>query len=175
MNSAGNGKQGIEKARSAGKYRGRMVDLERYNAINRLLASGSSWNVVQKTIKCSRSTISSAIKYSSLAVSAQYADPEVESKKSAAIILWVHVENRSKFTRGKKAVREKITWMLLTSYQGQKLNDTEIRIMIQFVDDADLKEQIDEILDEIHQIADFRNCEIIDLSLQEESSGRYWG
>jgi hypothetical protein len=116
-----------------------MVDLERYNAINRLLASGSSWNVVQKTIKCSRSTISSAIKYSSLGVSAQYADPEVELKKSAAIILWVHVENGSKFTRGKKAVREKITWMLLTSYQGQKLNDTEIRIMIQFVDDADLK------------------------------------
>jgi hypothetical protein len=167
-------KQGIEKARTAGKYRGRMVDLERYNAINRLLASGSSWNVVQKTIKCSRSTISSAIKYSSLTVSTQCADPEVESKKSVAIILWVHVENGSKFTRGKKAVREKITWMLLTSYQGQKLNDTETRIMIQFADDTDLKEQIDEILDEIHQIADFRNCEIIDLSIQEESTGRYW-
>lgn len=167
-------KQGIEKARSAGKYRGRMVDLERYNAINRLLASGSSWIVVQKTIKCSRSTISSAIKYSSLAVSTQYADPEVESKIPVAIILWVHVENGSKFTRGKKAVREKITWMLLTSYQGQKLNDTEIRIMIQFVDDADLKEQIDEILDEIHQMANFRNCEITDLTLQEESTGRYW-
>jgi DNA invertase Pin-like site-specific DNA recombinase len=80
-------KQGIEKARTAGKYRGRMVDLERYNAINRLLASGSSWNVVQKTIKCSRSTISSAIKYSSLAVSTQCADPEAELKKSVAIIL----------------------------------------------------------------------------------------
>jgi hypothetical protein len=47
MNSGGNG---IEKARTAGKYRGRAVDLERYNAINRLLASGSSWNVVEKTI-----------------------------------------------------------------------------------------------------------------------------
>ena len=167
-------KQGIEIARTAGKYRGRMVDLERYNAINRLLASGSSWNVVQKTIKCSRSTISSAIKYSSLTVSTQCADPEVESKKSVAIILWVHVENGSKFTHGKKAVREKITWMLLTSYQGQKLNDTETRIMILFADDTDLKEQIDEILDEVHQIADFRNCEIIDLSIQEESTGRYW-
>jgi DNA invertase Pin-like site-specific DNA recombinase len=167
-------KQGIEKARTAGKYRGRMVDLERYNAINRLLASGSSWNVVQKTIKCSRSTISSAIKYTPLSVSAQCAVPEVELKKSVAIILWVHVENGSKFTRGKKAVREKITWMLLTSYQGQKLNDTETRIIIQFADDADLKEQIDEILDEIHQIADFRNCEIIDSSLHEESTGRYW-
>jgi hypothetical protein len=46
--------------------------------------------------------------------------------------------------------------------------------MIQFSDDADLKEQIDEMLDEIHQMADFRNCEITDLTLQEESTGRYW-
>lgn len=58
--------------------------------------------------------------------------------------------------------------------QGQKMNDTEIRIMIQFADDTELKEQIDKILDEIHQIAHFRNCEITDLSLQEKSTGRYW-
>jgi hypothetical protein len=64
--------------------------------------------------------------------------------------------------------------MLLTSYHGQKLNDSETRIMIQFSDDANLKEQIDEILDEIHQMADFRNCEIVDLTLQEESTSRYW-
>jgi hypothetical protein len=167
-------KQGIEKAQAAGKYRGRKIDHERYNAINRLLASGSSWNVVQKTIGCSRSTISSAIKYTSRAIRTQCAALEVELKKSVAIILWVHVENGSKFTRGKKAVREKITWMLLTSYQGQKLNDSETRIMIQFADNADLKEQIDEMRDEIHRMADFRNCEVTDLTLQEESTGRYW-
>lgn len=140
----GTAKQGIEKAQAAGKYRGRKIDHERYNAINRLLA-----------------------------ISTQCAVPEVEANKSVAIILWVHVENGSKFTRSKKAVREKIAWMLLTNYQGQKLNDTETRIMIQFADDADLKEQIDEIPGEIYQIADFRNCEITDLSLQEESTDRY--
>lgn len=64
--------------------------------------------------------------------------------------------------------------MLLTSYQGQKLNGAETRIVIQFADDADLKEQIDEILTEIYQMADFRNCEVTDLSLQEEATGRYW-
>jgi DNA invertase Pin-like site-specific DNA recombinase len=53
--------QGITKARAAGKYRGRRVDQGRYDAINRMLASGNSWSVVQRTIGCSRSTISSAI------------------------------------------------------------------------------------------------------------------
>jgi len=37
--------------------------------------------------------------------------------------------------------------------------------MIQLSEDAELKKQIDEILDEIHQMADFRNCEITDLTL----------
>lgn len=55
--------QGIAKAMAAGKYRGRQVDQNRYEAINRLLESGSSWSVVQRTMGCSRSTISSAIKH----------------------------------------------------------------------------------------------------------------
>ena len=53
-------KQGIAKAKLEGKYGGRQIDEERYAAINRLLASGSSWSVVQRTIGCSRSTISNA-------------------------------------------------------------------------------------------------------------------
>ena len=56
-------KQGIAKAKSAGKYRGRQIDQARYGAINRLLASGNSWSVVQRTVGCSRSTISKAARH----------------------------------------------------------------------------------------------------------------
>ena len=54
--------QGIAKAKALGKFKGRRVNQERYDAINRMLASGNSWSVVQKTMGCSRNTISSAIK-----------------------------------------------------------------------------------------------------------------
>jgi DNA invertase Pin-like site-specific DNA recombinase len=54
--------QGIAKAKSEGKYRGRKAGQERYDAINRMLASGNSWSVVQRTVGCSRSTISRAVK-----------------------------------------------------------------------------------------------------------------
>lgn len=57
-------KQGIEKARREGKYRGRQVNQSRYDAINKLLASGSSWSQVQKIMGCSRGTISCAVKQS---------------------------------------------------------------------------------------------------------------
>lgn len=72
--------QGIAKAREAGKYRGRQVDPSRYDAINRLLASGSSWSVVQRTVGCSRSTISSAIKYASSAAVPSGEFDEMEHK-----------------------------------------------------------------------------------------------
>ena len=55
--------QGILKARAEGKFRGRRVDTARYDAINRLLASNSSWSEVERIIGCSRSTISAAVKH----------------------------------------------------------------------------------------------------------------
>ncbi|EHN5870971.1 recombinase family protein [Salmonella enterica subsp. enterica serovar Oranienburg] len=55
-------KQGIEKARKDGKYKGRKPNQARHDAIIRLIESGSSWTQVQKVLGCSRGTISSAIK-----------------------------------------------------------------------------------------------------------------
>ncbi|EKN3891428.1 TPA: recombinase family protein [Yersinia enterocolitica] len=55
-------KQGITRAKSEGKFKGRQPNQARYDAINKLLASGSSWSQVQKVLGCSRGTISSAVK-----------------------------------------------------------------------------------------------------------------
>lgn len=57
-------KQGIEKAKKEGKYKGHQVNQNRYDAINRLLNSGHSWSQIQKVLNCSRGTISRAIKQS---------------------------------------------------------------------------------------------------------------
>ncbi len=167
--------QGIAKARIAGKYRGRKIDQERYDTINRLLASGSSWSIVQRTVGCSRSTISSATKQAaSKTASASRAKPIAESKKSVAVILWLLIENGSKFTRGKKTVREQIDFQLSTLFEARRLNDTETRLTIRYIDDTDLKAQIDEMLTDIHQTADSRNCVVTDLTFKEETTGRYW-
>ncbi|MCC7912831.1 recombinase family protein [Escherichia coli] len=55
-------KQGIEKARKDGKYKGRKPNQARHDAIIRLIESGSSWTQVQKVLGCSRGTISCALK-----------------------------------------------------------------------------------------------------------------
>jgi len=50
--------QGIEKAKLAGKYKGRKEDSERNQLIQKLLKSGdSSWSEIMKLIGCSRGTL----------------------------------------------------------------------------------------------------------------------
>ena len=171
-------KQGIAKAKSTGKYQGRQIDLGRYDAIKRLLASGNSWSVVQRTIGCSRSTISSAVKHASHNPSAHAAtvsdSTPAATEKSVAIIFWLNVENGSKFTRGKKRAWEYIDDMVIGEFGGTKLNDTEYRLVIPYADDAELKETIDDLLEEAHYLTDLRNCVINDISVKDEATGQYW-
>lgn len=168
-------KQGIAKAKSAGKYQGRQIDLGRYDAIKRLLASGNSWSVVQRTVGCSRSTISSAVKHTSKATPTPTPIAIVEpAMLSVTVILWVGIENGSKFTRGKKRVRETIDDMVGREFKSTKLNENEYRLVIPYTDDADLKRTIEELLQEVHDLADLRNCVVDDYSVKEEATGRYW-
>lgn len=52
-------KEGIEKAKAAGRYRGREKDTARRSAVAKLLKSGSSYTEIQKTVSCSRTFIAS--------------------------------------------------------------------------------------------------------------------
>jgi DNA invertase Pin-like site-specific DNA recombinase len=50
--------QGIEKAKAAGKYKGRQEDAERNVLIQKHLQAGiSSWNEIMTLVGCSRGTV----------------------------------------------------------------------------------------------------------------------
>lgn len=51
-------KQGIEKAKADGRYRGRRENTAKNNAILKMLSDGNSWNSIIAATGCSRSTIS---------------------------------------------------------------------------------------------------------------------
>lgn len=51
-------RQGIEKAKAGGIYRGRPVDAERNEALKTMLRNGQSWASIIKATGCSRSTLS---------------------------------------------------------------------------------------------------------------------
>ena len=71
-------------------------------------------------------------------------------------------------------MREDIDAMVTRSYEGTELNDTEYRLVIRYNNDANLKEQIDDLLHEIRCMADLRNCVADDMSVKNEANGLYW-
>lgn len=93
---------------------------------------------------------------------------------SVTTTLWVPVQNGSKFTRGKKKVREDIEWLIESDFDGTALGDNEYRLTFSYKDDADLKEQIEELFDEIYTTAEIRNCVVDDMSLTDDATGRSW-
>lgn len=144
-------RQGIATAKAAGKYQGRKADQTRYDAINRMLASGNSWATVQCTLECSRTTISRAVQQARLRT-AKIVSPALPDVQTVPARLWVLVENNSKFVRGKKRVHEDIESLVQREFSGRKLGDCEYGLTITYKDDADLKEQIEELLTEVHRL-----------------------
>lgn len=167
-------RQGIDRAKAEGKYRGRRVNQSRYDAINRLLSSGSSWSQIQKTIGCSRSTISRAVKQAKPPVPSSVALSPDNPEQHLSATLWVPVQNGSKFTRGKKKVREEIAWLVECDYDGKVLDNNEYSLTLIYNDEADLKEQIDDLFDEIYRAAEIRNCVVDDITLVSDTTGKYW-
>jgi DNA invertase Pin-like site-specific DNA recombinase len=53
--------QGIEKAKSAQKYRGRLEDAKRNEAIVKMLEAKQTWSSIIAATGCSRSTLSRLI------------------------------------------------------------------------------------------------------------------
>jgi hypothetical protein len=76
--------------------------------------------------------------------------PVPEPEKRLAAILWVPVANGSKFTRGKKKVKEEIAWLVEADFEGEDLDNNEYRLFLTYESDEDLKEQIDDLFREIN-------------------------
>ena len=97
----------------------------------------------------------------SLEQASQVSSPIVEITQSNTIKLklFLHVENNSKFVRGKGKVRKEIE-DFLEGYDVQKSqhNDWEYVLTVEYDSAEDLEEIIDEIYGEMSFIANMRNC-----------------
>lgn len=95
--------------------------------------------------------------------------------KTITLILWLALQNGSKFTRGKKKAREEIEACCLAYYAKQvtKTTDREYELILQYQDEADLKTKIDDLIEEIHRNAEARNC-MAEFSLKEKGTDLYF-
>jgi DNA invertase Pin-like site-specific DNA recombinase len=90
--------------------------------------------------------------------------PPVEVEKTAKIQMYLRVENNSKFVRGKKKAREDIETHLRYYYNMRKStkSDSDYIFYVKYKTIDELKDEVYDILCELSNKADWRNCFIED-------------
>jgi len=95
--------------------------------------------------------------------------------KTTKVILWLQVENNSKFVRGKGKSRQSIEDFHLSLYKAKKIdkNGWEYELTFQYEDDEDLEKQIEDLAAEMSGEADLRNG-FIECHFSEVGTDRSW-
>ena len=99
--------------------------------------------------------------------------PVVPTLQTTTVTLWLRVENNSKFVRGKKRAREDIEFYCLRRQGMKKLSDWEYELTFTYRDDADLDQQVYDLLNEMEQQADLRHC-FTEAYVREPGTERHW-
>ena len=92
------------------------------------------------------------------------ADQEIVAK----IQMYLNVQNNNKFVRGKTKVRDDIEWRLKTHYKLECLSRNDYVFYVSYTTIDGLKEEVYDIIREMDNEADMRNCNIeADVSCDE--------
>jgi hypothetical protein len=91
----------------------------------------------------------------------------------ATVTLRLAVVNNSKFVRGRKRATENIERYCLEPYGMKRLETGHYELTIPYRSDDELDKTVHDLLTEISQEADMRNC-FIEADAWEEGTERRW-
>ncbi|RUI13570.1 transposase [Pseudomonas aeruginosa] len=94
-------------------------------------------------------------------------------ERVATVTLRLAVVNNSKFVRGRKRATENIERYCLTSYGVKRLEAGYYELSIPYRSDDELDKTVHDLLTEISQEADMRNC-FAEMDAWEEGTERRW-
>ena len=162
--------EGIAKAKENGVKFGRPAKLTnaKREAIYSRRMAGATIGQLAKEFRLGEATIYRALS----AVKQSNSSPVLKTTK---VILWLRVENNSKFVRGKGKSRQHIEDYCLSEYNGRKLDKDgwEYELTFQYTDDEDLERQIYDLSAEMSHEAELRNG-FIEFSFAEVGTDRSW-
>jgi putative DNA-invertase from lambdoid prophage Rac len=155
---------GVAAARERGKPHGRpRTAAIKKSEIIKLKEQGLNNSQIAARLKISRGSVIGLLKGAKIEV----------SRKAIQIILWLRVENNSKFVRGKTRVREEIEYYLARRYEMKKLTGWEYELTFFYTDDDNLEKQIYDLYQEMADRADWRNC-FVEADFREKNGERSW-
>lgn len=162
--------EGIAKARENGVKFGRpakVTDSIKQDIYSRRLA-GATIGQLAKEFSLGEATIYRAL-------NAVKQSDEPPAMKTTKVILWLQVENNSKFVRGKGKSRQHIEDYCLSEYEAKKLEKDgwEYELTFQYEHDEDLENQMEDLAAEMNEEADLRNG-FIECHFSEVGTDRSW-
>lgn len=162
--------EGIAEARENGVKFGRptkVTDSIKQDIYSRRLA-GTAIGQLAKEFQFGEATIYRALK-------AVKQSDAPSAMKTTKVILWLQVENNSKFVRGKGKSRQSIEDFHVSLYKVKKIdkNGWEYELTFQYEDDEDLEKQIEDLAAEMSGEADLRNG-LIECHFSEVGTDRSW-
>jgi len=174
---------GLQAARARGRKGGRRHKLTPEQiAIGRSLAADPTRSVssICEHLNISRPTyyryIHPAIKHAEPTAAAIATPPlSAPTPNTTQVRLWLRVENNNKFIRRKKRVREWIEQHCLAAYQMKKQHKDswEYELTFTYETEADLDQQIHDMLREMDSHADLECC-FIEVDVTEIGTDRSW-
>ena len=160
-------KAGLERAKSSGTKLGRPIIFEeKVQDVLSLRAGGMSMLKIAKKLNIGTGTVQKILK--------TY-DVSKDIEKSIELDLWLMVENNSKFVRGKTRVRQEIEDYLNSYYDLEKpyKDSWDYKLTIKYTTEEELDNEIEEIIHEMADIADMKNC-FIEHSINSEKLDKAW-
>lgn len=160
-------KAGLERAKSSGTKLGRPIIFEeKVQDVLSLRAGGMSMLKIAKKLNIGTGTVQKILK--------TY-DVSKDIEKSIELDLWLMVENNSKFVRGKTRVRQEIEDYLNSYYDLEKpyKDSWDYKLTIKYTTEEELDNEIEEIIHEMADIADMKNC-FIEHSINSEKLDKGW-
>ncbi|MFU0820420.1 hypothetical protein SAMN04490192_4051 [Pseudomonas lundensis] len=94
-------------------------------------------------------------------------------ERVATITLRLAVENNSKFVRGRKRAKENIERYCLEPFGVKRLESGNYELTVPYQSDEELDKEMHDLLGEISQEAEMRNC-FIEADAWEEATERRW-
>lgn len=166
--------EGRIEAKAKGVKFGRKRTINRDKVIS-LYSQGTGATAISKEIGIARSTVYKILKAEKEILKPPIIVNKKPKIKTTKIILWLEVENNSKFVRGKKQSRDDIEFFCLPQYNAKKLekNGWEYELTFQYKSDEDLEDQIYSLANEMESIADTRNG-YTESSFSEVGTDKSW-
>ncbi len=157
------------KGKKIGRQKGEFVKSDKLMPkVVAMVGEKKSYRKIASELKISKNTVTSIIK--------RHRQNLIDNpvQKTINVEVEFYVENNSRHVRGKKKAKEDIEMFVLHNYEMKKLKNDSYHLIIPYDREEEVDKIMFDLIAEMHQQADSRNCFLDYCYIRESGGERSW-